>query len=172
MLSPEDITATLLRERLALTAYISTVTRDFHLAEDIFQEVCVKAVGKGGEFETPQHVMNWARVAGRHKGIDVLRTRDGKIVGLSEEMLAALEPVWPEGEAAQGSPALDALRKCMERLTPNNQEIVRLRYFEGRAGAEVAAAMGRKLETVYQALARFHRTLAYCVRQRLANEPA
>ena len=172
MLSPEDITGTLLRERLALTAYISTVTRDFHLAEDIFQEVCVKAVGKGGEFETPQHVMNWARVAGRHKAIDVLRTRDGKIVGLSEEMLAALEPVWPEGEAAQGSPALDALRKCMERLTPNNQEIVRLRYFEGRAGAEVAEAMGRKLETVYQALARIHRTLADCVRQRLANEPA
>ena len=172
MLSPEDITAALLRERLALTAYISTVTRDFHLAEDIFQEVCVKAVGKGGEFESPRHVMNWARVAGRHKAIDVLRTRDGKIIGLSEEMLAALEPVWPEGEAAQGSPALDALRKCMDRLTPNNQEIVRLRYFEGRAGAQVAEAMGRKLETVYQALARIHRTLADCVKQRLANEPA
>ena len=172
MLSPEDITATLLRERLALTAYISTVTRDFHLAEDIFQEVCVKAVGKGGDFETLQHLMNWARVAGRHRAIDVLRTRDGKVIGLSEEMLAALEPVWPEGEAAQGSPALEALRKCMDRLTPNNQEIVRLRYFEGRAGAQVAEVMGRKLETVYQALARIHRTLAECVRQRMANEPA
>jgi len=172
MLSPEDITAALLRERLALTAYVATVTRDFHLAEDIFQEVCVKAVGKGGDFESPQHVLNWARVAGRHRAIDVLRMRDGKVIGLSEEMLAALEPVWPEGEAAQGSPALEALRKCMDRLTPNNKEIVRLRYFEGRAGAQVAEAMGRKLETVYQALARIHRTLADCVRQRLANELA
>ena len=172
MLSPEDITAALLRERLALTAYVATVTRDFHLAEDIFQEVCVKAVGKGGDFDSPQHVLNWARVAGRHKAIDVLRMRDGKVIGLSEEMLAALEPVWPEGEAAQGSPALEALRKCMDRLTPNNKEIVRLRYFEGRAGVQVAEAMGRKLETVYQALARIHRTLADCVRQRLANELA
>ena len=60
----------------------------------------------------------------------------------------------------------------MGRLTPNNREIVRLRYFEGRAGAQVAEAMGRKLETVYQALARIHRTLADCVRQRLANEPS
>src|SRR6186713_1412371 len=127
MLPPDQITATLLRERLALTAYVSTVTRDFHLAEDIFQEVCVKAVGKGGDFETQQHLINWARVAGRHRAIDVLRTRDGKVVGLSEEMLAALEPVWPQGEAAQGSAALEALRKCMDRLTPNNQEIVRLR---------------------------------------------
>src|SRR6188474_3007996 len=154
MLTPEDITAVLLRERLALTAFIASITRDFHLAEDIFQEVCVKAVGKGEDFESPAHLLNWARVAGRHRAIDVLRTRDGKVIGLSEEMLAALEPVWPQGEASQGSAALEALRKCMDRLTPNNQEIVRLRYFEGRAGAQVAEAMGRKLETVYQALAR------------------
>ncbi len=172
MLSPEDITATLLRERLALTAFIATVTRDFHLAEDIYQDVCVKAVGKHGEFESPLHVLNWARVAGRHRAIDVLRTRDGKTVGLSEEMLAALEPVWPAGEAAQGSAALEALQACMNRLTPNNREIIRLRYFEGRTGAGVAGAMGRKLETVYQALARIHKTLGDCVRQRLASEPS
>lgn len=172
MLSPENITATLLRERLALTAFIASVTRDFHLAEDIYQDVCVKAVGKKDDFETAQHVLNWARLAGRHRAIDVLRARDGKVVGLSEEMLAALEPVWPAGEAAQGSAALEALQACLNRLTPNNKEIIRLRYFEGRTGAGVADAMGRRLETIYQALARIHKTLADCVRQRLANEPA
>ena len=170
MLPPEEITAALLRERLALTAYIATVTRDFHLAEDIYQDVCVKAVGKAADFASPEHLMNWARVSGRHRAIDVLRMRDGNVIGLSEAMLAALEPVWPEGDAAQSSPALEALRKCIDRLTPNNQEIVRLRYFEGRAGAQVAEAMGRKLETVYQALARIHKNLGDCVRQRLAGE--
>lgn len=170
MLSPEDITAVLLRERLALTAFIASVTRDFHLAEDIFQDVCVKALGKKDDFDSPQHALNWARVAGRHRAIDVLRARDGKITGLSEEMLAALEPVWPAGEAAQGSATLEALSKCLDRLTPNNREIVRLRYFEGRAGADVAGVMGRKLETIYQALARIHKTLGDCVRQRLAAE--
>ncbi len=168
MLPPEQITGTLLRERLALTAYIATVTRDFHLAEDIFQDVCVKAVGKGGEFESPQHVINWARVAGRNRAINALRARDGKVVGLSEEMLAALEPVWPEGEAAQGSVRIEALRQCLSRLTDNNREIVRLRYFEARPCQQVADALGRKIETVYQALARIHRSLAECVRQRLA----
>ena len=170
MLPPDQITAALLRERLALTAYIATVTRDFHLAEDIYQDVCVKAVGKGGDFESPAHLLNWARVAGRHRAIDVLRTRDGKVIGLSEEVLAALEPVWPEGEAAQNSTGIEALRQCLDRLTPNNKEIVRLRYFEGRPGQQVADALGRKLETVYQALARIHKTLAECVRQRLATE--
>lgn len=170
MLPPDQITAALLRERLALTAWIATVTRDFHLAEDIFQDVCVKAVGKGADFDSPAHLLNWARVAGRHRAIDVLRTRDGKVVGLSEEMLAALEPVWPEGEAAQSSHSVEALRLCLDRLTPNNKEIIRLRYFEGRPGQQVADSLGRKLETVYQALARIHKTLAECVRQRLATD--
>jgi RNA polymerase sigma-70 factor (ECF subfamily) len=167
MLPPEQITATLLRERLALTAYIATVTRDFHLAEDIFQDVCVKAIGKGADFESNQHLINWARVAGRNRAINTLRARDGKVVGLSEEMLAALEPVWPEGEAAQGSASIEALNHCLSRLTPNNREIVRLRYFEARPCQQVADALGRKLETIYQALARIHRTLADCVTQRL-----
>jgi RNA polymerase sigma-70 factor (ECF subfamily) len=168
MLPPEQITATLLRERLALTAYIATVTRDFHLAEDIFQDVCVKAVGKGEDFASSQHVINWARVAGRNRAINALRARDGKVVGLSEEMLAALEPVWPEGEVAQGSARIEALNHCLGRLTPNNKEIVRLRYFEARPCQQVADALGRKIETIYQALARIHRTLADCVKHRLS----
>jgi RNA polymerase sigma-70 factor, ECF subfamily len=170
-MTAEDITACLLRERLPLVGFISSVTRDFHIAEDIYQDVCVKAVARASEYESPLHLMNWARLMGRRRGIDVLRARDGKIVGLSEEMLAALEPVWPHGDEAS-TPAVEALRKCLERLTANNKEIVRLRYFEGRSGIEVAGALGRKLDTVYQALARIHKTLGECVRQRLAGQPS
>jgi hypothetical protein len=36
----------------------------------------------------------------------------------------------------------------------------------------VAAIMGRKIETVYQALARLHKALGDCIRARLQTEPA
>jgi RNA polymerase sigma-70 factor (ECF subfamily) len=168
MLSGEDIAAVLLGERLALTAYIASVTRDFHLAEDIFQEVCVKAVGRAAEFESARHVMNWARVAGRNRAVDVLRARDGRYEGLSEEMLAALADEWPDKEHASAAHA--ALVHCLEQLTPYNRELLRLRYFERRSGADVAATLGRKLETIYQALARIHKLLGDCVRKRLQLE--
>lgn len=168
MLSGENIAAVLLAERLALTAFIASVTRDFHLAEDIFQEVCVKAVGRGDEFDSAQHVMNWARVTGRNRAIDVLRARDGRYEGLSEEVLASLEAEWPAPSASEASH--EALAHCLEQLTPNNRELLRLRYFERRSGVEVAAEMSRKLETIYQALARIHRSLGDCVRRRLQGE--
>jgi len=63
----------------------------------------------------------------------------------------------------------DALGYCFEQVTPNNRELLRLRYFEQRNCTDVAAIKGRKIETVYQALARLHKTLGECVRVRLQN---
>jgi RNA polymerase sigma-70 factor (ECF subfamily) len=170
MLAPDSIAATLLAERMPLTAFIASVTRDFHLAEDIFQEVCVKAVARAGEFESTAHVLNWARLAGKNRAIDVLRARDGKYVGLSDEMLALLADEWPDKSHADEQQ--EALAHCIESVTANNRELLRLRYFEHRNCAEVAAILGRKIETVYQALARLHKTLGDCIRGRLQAESA
>jgi len=168
MLHAEDIAAVLLAERLPLTAFIASVTRDFHLAEDVFQEVSVKAVARAAEFESAAHVVNWARTAGKNRAIDVLRAREGKDVGHSDEMLAVLAEEWP-GKSPRDAQQ-EALAHCIGQVTANNRELLRLRYFERRACAEVAEMMGRKLETIYQALARLHKTLGDCVRARLQQE--
>jgi RNA polymerase sigma-70 factor, ECF subfamily len=170
MLSPESITATLLAGRMPLTAFFASVTRDFHLAEDIFQEVCVKAISREKSFESVAHLMNWARLAGKNRAIDLLRAREGRYTGLSDEMLALLSEEWPHRTHAEAMQ--QALEDCLTQITPNNRELLRLRYFEQRPCAEVAAMMGRKIETVYQALARLHKTLGDCIRGRLQSESA
>jgi RNA polymerase sigma-70 factor, ECF subfamily len=165
MLAADQITAVLFGERLPLTAYIATVTHDFHVAEDIFQEMCVKAVSRDSEFESVEHLVNWARTVGKNRGIDVLRARDGRSTGLSDRLLATLADEWPRKSETDGLG--EALAACLERLTANNRELLRLRYFERRACPEVATLMGKKLETVYQALARVHKSLGDCVRNRM-----
>jgi RNA polymerase sigma-70 factor (ECF subfamily) len=170
MLPPETLAATLLAERLPLTAFYASVTRDFHLAEDVFQEVCVKAVAGAHSFETTAHLMNWARMAGKNRAIDILRARDGRYVGLSDEMLAIIAAEWPEKSRADAMQ--EALEHCIQQITPNNRELLRLRYFERRNCTDVAAFMGRKIETVYQALARLHKTLGDCIRARLQTDSA
>jgi RNA polymerase sigma-70 factor (ECF subfamily) len=138
------------------------------LAEDVFQEISVKAVGRAAEFESPAHVLNWSRVAGRNRSIDLLRARGGRYVGLSEAMLATLAAEWPD--QTEASPMHEALRFCLGSITPNNRELLRLRYFEQRNCTEVATIMGKKIESVYQALTRIHRTLGECVKHRMAQE--
>lgn len=165
MLAPDQIAAVLFAQRLPLTAFVAAITRDFHLAEDIFQEVCVKAVSRDGEFDSPEHVVNWARVAGRNRAIDIVRARDGRYTGLTVELLDTLAMEWPRPSALER--LQHALDDCLERLTANNRELLRLRYFERRSCADVAALMQRKVESVYQALSRVHKALGDCMRARV-----
>ena len=168
MITREQATAILLEERLSLTAYVLTIVRSFHLAEDIFQDTCVKSLLHSEPFETRAQLLKWARVVCKHRAIDVIRSRDGRYRGLSEEMLDTLFEVGVEEEAGELSETRDMLASCLEELTTNNRKILQLRYFEGRSGIDVANILGRKPATVYQALARIHSLLERCIQMRLA----
>ena len=149
MLPPETIAATLLAERLPLTAYFASVTRDFHLAEDDFQEISVKAVGRAAEFESPAHVLNWSRVAGRNRSIDFLRARDGGYVGLSEAMLATLHQAVTLADAHQvsGSPLSRSLNNHSAVLSFTGPEIAAL--FAQQYGYELTADEVEALFSAY-----------------------
>ena len=112
MLAPDQIAAVLFAQRLPLTAFVAAITRDFHLAEDIFQDVCVKAVSRDGEFDSPEHVVNWARVAGRNRAIDIVRARDGRYTGLTVELLDTLAMEWPRQSSRVPCWARAARRSC------------------------------------------------------------
>ncbi|QDU59354.1 RNA polymerase sigma factor [Planctomycetes bacterium Pan216] len=168
MLSQDETTAILLEERLSLTAFIVTIVRSFHLAEDIFQDVCVKSLLRDEAFESRQHLLRWARVLCKNRAIDVIRSRDGKYDGLSEEILGILADDWTVSTDDGGSDARDALAECLAKLTSYSRRVLQLRYFEGRSGIDVARILGRKPPTIYQALARIHRSLETCIQSRLA----
>ncbi|MEY5026819.1 MAG: hypothetical protein RLZZ244_2347 [Verrucomicrobiota bacterium] len=162
MLSPEHVASLLFERRISILSYLVTVARDFHLAEDIFQETCVKAIGRAAEFESETHLFHWARTTARNRAIDTIRRVQARYSGLSSETLDALAAEWPaEGEKES---TVEALERCLKKVTPNNQMLLRMRYFEEQSCSEVALRMQRKVESVYQALARVHKALGECMR--------
>lgn len=163
----QRVTEHLLRERRSLTAYVYSIARNYHLAEDVYQEICVKAIGHAPGFDSKAHLLNWFKACARNRAIDIIRTQEGRYVGLSEQALEMLEQQWDAEPSASTEEQLAALAKCLEKLTPRSREIIRLRYFEGKAGCEVAKLMGQKVESAYQAIARIHKALGDCVKQRM-----
>ena len=61
----------------------------------------------------------------------------------------------------------DALHACLDNLTKNAREIIRLRFFEGLRATQVAEKLGRKPDAVYKALQRSYAAMAECIRQKL-----
>lgn len=170
-LSEESIVRTLFAARSRLSAAVWLVTRDAGSAEDVFQNVSVKALTSGATFEHEGQLLSWAHVVARREAIDWTRRRRPEVSVLDEDVLELIEREW----AAAPAPAparLEALRGCLERTPADARRLLELRYFEGRTCQEVSAAVGVSLEAVYQRLSRLHRQLKHCVERRLPEAAA
>ena len=172
MLSKEEITAFLVSERINLTAFIAAMTRDFHTAEDLYQELFVQAVGKQDSFQDTTHLLRWSRTVGRTRAINYVQRYRKRQILLSDELLDLFQEHWPDHEKRDGAAMREALGSCLEQLTPRSREIVRLRYFKALRGIDVAEHLKSKVDTIYKALARIHHQLRDCVRGRMVQEGA
>lgn len=170
MLTIERLTENVHHARFEITSHIYSITRDYHAAEDVYQETCVKAVGRINSFETTEHLMAWFRVTARNRAIDLIRSREGRYTGLSEETLAVIEQEWNADRRNGVDPRATSLTRCLKSLTPRSRQIVRMRYLENRSSREIALFIGGKIESAYQAIARIHKTLKTCIRQQQGSE--
>ncbi len=166
----DTILRVLLADRAKLLGYIWSIVRDNHVAEDVFQEVSILAIHKRESIADVKHLPGWFRRAARFKALKALRRSGKQPVMLDGAVLDLLDRQWDQQDDTGTSEVSEALKACVNQLTPNAQQIVSLRYGEGLNSGKVAEVLNRKVETVYKALSRIHNTLGDCVRKRLADE--
>jgi RNA polymerase sigma-70 factor (ECF subfamily) len=169
-MQPDEIARQLLDARVEMTGYFRSVIIDRHLAEDVFQDVCVKAIQAHETFDDAKHLRRWCHTVGRNRAIDLLRKKGNKQILLGDTVLAQLEDDensrQPAGWANSGA-KLEALGECLAGLTPRSQKIVALRYGEELTGIEVAKRMDCKIDTLYKSLARIYQNLRICISDKL-----
>ena len=126
-----------MRHRSALLGYILGVTGDFHLAEDIFQEVSVIAFRKKDSYTPGTSMGAWVREIARRKLLEEQRRvrRAGLVLG--EDTLRDLENVI-EGTEERWEREKEALQSCIRKLPARLQKLVRLRYSGAQALEQVA----------------------------------
>jgi len=157
------------RDRVSAAAWL--VVRDAHAAEDIFQNVVLKAMTKGAQFESGGALMSWAFITARREGIDWLRRRKNAPVCLDETILELLEQEWADEALGQADGRSQALRDCLEELPAKSRDLLKRRYFDGHACEEVAQQLGAGLNAVYKRLSRLHQALKKCIETKL-EQPA
>jgi RNA polymerase sigma-70 factor (ECF subfamily) len=166
-LNSQQIVQTLLTVRNRLTAAVWLIVHDAQTAEDIFQEVSVKALAADLHFDRKPELVSWAHIAARHQALNWVRARRNQGVLLDERVLELLESEWAGETARPEGERIEALRQCLEQLPAASRRMIQLRYFDERPCRDVAGALGVKLDAVYQRLARVHRALGQCIEQRL-----
>jgi RNA polymerase sigma-70 factor (ECF subfamily) len=150
----------LLRERTQLLAWLLSALRDGHRSEDVFQDVMVRALEHEAGFDGEDGVRAWAWQVARHRAFELLRQSQRQAAVLDAAVLDRLADELRGREPGAATDRIDALGRCLEELTDNTREVVRLRYIEGLSARDVAARLQRQPEAIYKALTRIYATLS------------
>ncbi len=170
-LTQNEILKNLLKDRSELLAYAWSWVRDVHIAEDLFQEVCLAAVEKRDQIHSISHLKGWVRKALRYECVNVMRKMKVENRLIQSDVAGLLDVAWADSsEEISDNQFAEALVPCLEKLTPYMRKVIDLRYFEGLKGAKLANRLDRKLETVYTALTRAHNALRECMTKSISSE--
>jgi RNA polymerase sigma-70 factor (ECF subfamily) len=170
-LSQNELIRTLLAQRPRMSVGIWLLVHDVHLAEDVFQELMVKALENQALFTNEAQLLSWCRITARNLSLNLLRRRQRETTMLSEQVVELLEQEW-EAQGASVAARIDALQDCLEALPEPARVLLDLRYFQGRSCTDVGKVLGMRLEAAYQRLSRLHRALRECVEGRLQGSAA
>ena len=144
-----------LYERHARTLFAYLLTRtggDRHLAEDILQEVFLRA------WRTPPDVVGlgvdacraWLVQVARNLAIDRLRSQCRRPFETGEELLERIPEQRCEIDRAVTSMAL---REALATLTPRRREVLVRMYFHGHTAKQIAADLGMPVGTAKSRIA-------------------
>jgi RNA polymerase sigma-70 factor, ECF subfamily len=166
----EEVLSRLLSSRAWLLSYIRALVRDFSLAEDVFQEVCLTMVRRQGEIEPGRGLEGYFLKAARHAALAAIERTQRQGVSLSPDLVDALDAAWEETAHPDEPWTLNVLRTCIEKLHDRARRLLSLRYDTLLSGKALADRIGTTTQGAYVALSRVHSALRKCVSQSAATE--
>jgi RNA polymerase sigma-70 factor, ECF subfamily len=156
------------RESSRIFGFILALAVNRNDADDVFQETSVVLWRRFDEFEPGTNFRAWACRIAQLQVMNFRRSHNRCRV-LSDDALQAL---------AQNALAVmdrddrreETLATCLEKLRPQDRQLIEQRYFRRHTTKEIAEREARSIHSVYRALRRVHELLLRCVRQGLALE--
>ena len=128
---------TFAEQQAPLTRYAARLLGDPDRARDVVQDTFVKFMAQPRE-AINGHAVEWLFTVCRHRALDVLR-KEGRMKRFEEgqvERVTATEP--RPGRSLEHEETQAAVLRMIDRLPPNQQEVVRLKFQNGFSYKEIS----------------------------------
>ncbi len=151
----------------AVFSFLLAAVHDYQTAEDLLQEVTLILWKKFGDYRTSEPYLRWAFGIARNVVARHFQSQAAARVRLRILEFAAVSA---EEHAPQLSSESQALLSCLEKLPPEQRELIKRRYEDGVALKSLADQFGQSLAKVNMTLVRLRRALLDCTKRTVLRE--
>ena len=146
----------------AVAAYVRSMTRNFHDAQDILQEVSMVVVRKYADYDQTRPFIAWVIGIARHEVMAYRRQLSVASRALDDAAIERIAEAFVESRE-QLNPLAEALEDCIKRVSGKARRLLDLRYINDLPYAEIAKATGASTTSIKVAMHRIRAGLMECV---------
>jgi len=166
----ERFIAALSSAQSVLFRHIYSLLPDPDLVEDVLQETNMVLWRKENEYDETRDFLPWARKIAHFQVLAAIRDRSRERLVLDENLVNLFEDETEEAELV-GGVRMNALERCLSRLSSKKRELVLQRYRRGVSVEEMADSLNRPVGSLSQTLYRIRQALMQCVERQLSRNP-
>ena len=157
------------RHQSRIAAFISTAVSDFHVAEDLLQDVAVDVAKKFGDYDQQRPFAPWAVGIARNCVAAYYRKQGTAKVKFGDNFLSEISEAMLRIEKTSLDDRYEALEHCLESLSGDSRRVIEQRYRLTRSVSEIGEAMQLSVSAVSVRLHRIRKSLAECVERRMSS---
>jgi RNA polymerase sigma-70 factor, ECF subfamily len=166
----EEFVHELTRHQVDLFYFIRALTGDMHAAMDIRQAVNMVLWKKREKYRPGSSFKNWAFQIAQYEVKQFLRVkRKSLLVAFDDKLLDLFTTEYP-AVADELPERRRALSKCLGKLTPKDEELLRHRYWSGGSLESLATRTQRSVGTLKARLHQLRASLRRCIEGHLQPE--
>lgn len=168
----EDAFAELVRRYFPLvySAALRRLNGDAHAAEDITQNVFTELAQQASRLASRPSLEGWLYTTTRHLALQRIRTERRRLVRERAAMMIADHDHSPQLEAERLRPFIDGV---LDRLRESDREVILLRFYRGRAFADIGERLGISEDAARFRLARaLERLKRLLLKSGISSSPA
>lgn len=160
--SSNDFLDLLMQHQMRIYAYILCMVRNYHDADDIFQNA-VKIMFEKYEESLPiKNFVAWGIQIAHFKILDHRKKKANSCTTYDNQLFEQILSVVREPQQYSDG-RLEKLRKCLKQLKPRSKKLIELRYYQDLKPKQIASLMGMSIVNVYKVMSRIHGQLLHCV---------
>jgi RNA polymerase sigma-70 factor, ECF subfamily len=154
----------------AVSAFITSLLRDFRDRDDVLQETAVAVLESFDHYDPELPFVAWAIGVARNQVRLHCRRQNRQNLAFDSEAVDALARAFVQRNA--DDPRLDHLGECVQALDSHSRELCRLRYDQDMKPAAIGERLGRAANTVAKELQRVRDRLRDCIERKVKEARA
>ena len=159
----------LMANRNKLWAMAYSITKDFHMTEDILQETSIAVIQSAEKYNIDRPFLPWAIGITRNQALKAINKSGKSPYVMSNDIIEKIEEKLISDDNPEDDERFPALKKCLMEMSEENRRVLKMKYIEKASAEQIASRVQRTETATFSLLQRLRLSLAKCVKRKLAD---